>query len=104
MIRNDDGELYEGVSASTRTTPFTIFIEEGWWRKRSRGPRRDVRISGAMRGRDFQTEYGTVSGHGAEEGEHSHSGAEISSALSAVQSPKGQRMEGRGQEGLGGKK
>ena len=45
-----------------------------------------------------------VSGPRAEEGEHSFSAAEISSALSAVESAKGQRMEGRGREGSGGKK
>ena len=45
-----------------------------------------------------------LSGLGAEEGEHFASAAETSSALSAVQSPKGRRMEGRGWEGCGGKK
>ena len=44
-----------------------------------------------------------LSGPGAEEGEHFDSVAEISSALSAVQSAKGRRMEGRGREGCGGK-
>ena len=45
-----------------------------------------------------------VSGPGAEEGEHFVRAAEISSAVRAVQSAKGQRMEGRGQGGCGGKK
>ena len=61
-------------------------------------------MSGAMRGRDFQTEYGMVSGPGAEEGEHFVKGAEISSVVRGVQSAKGQRMEGRGPGGWGGKK
>ena len=88
----------------SRTTPFAIFIEEGWCPKRSRGPRRAVRMSGAMRCRDFQTEYGMVSGPGAEEGEHFVKAAEISSAERAVQSAKGRRMERRGHGGCGGKK
>ena len=79
----------------SRTTPFAIFIEEGWWPKRSRGLRREVRMSGAMRWRDFQTESGMVSGPGAEDGEHFDRAAEISSAVRAVQSAKGRRMEGR---------
>ena len=45
-----------------------------------------------------------VSGPGAEEGEHFVKAAEISSAVRAVQSAKGRRMEGRGQAGCGGKK
>ena len=45
-----------------------------------------------------------VSGPGAEEGEHFDRAAEISSALSAVQSVKWWRMEGRAREGCGGKK
>ena len=49
-------------------------------------------------------EYGMVSSPGAEKGEHSVSAAEISSALRAVQSAKGWRMEGRVREGWGGKK
>ena len=61
-------------------------------------------MSGAKRWRDFQTEYGMVSGPGAEEGEHFDRAAEISSAVSAVQSAKGQRMEGRGRGGCRGKK
>ena len=40
-----------------------------------------------------------VSGPGAEENEDSDSAAEISSALSAVQSVKGRKMEERGREG-----
>ena len=40
----------------SRTTTFAIFMEERWWPKRSRGQRREVRISGALRWRDFQTE------------------------------------------------
>ena len=40
-----------------------------------------------------------VSGPLVEESEHFVSAAEISSALSAVQSAKGRRMEGRGREG-----
>ena len=40
----------------------------------------------------------TMSGPRAEEGEHFVIATEISSALSAVQSAKGQRMEGRGWE------
>ena len=45
-----------------------------------------------------------VSGPGAEEGEHFVRVAEISSAVRAVQSAKGRRMEGRGRGGGGGKK
>ena len=45
-----------------------------------------------------------MSGPGAEESEHFVRVAEISSALRAVQSVKGWRMEGRGREGCGGKK
>ena len=45
-----------------------------------------------------------MSGPGAEEGEHFVRAAEISSALSAVQSEKGRRMEGTGWEGCGVKK
>ena len=45
-----------------------------------------------------------ASGPGAEEGEHFVRAAEISSAVRAVQSAKGRRMEGRGQGGCGGKK
>ena len=45
-----------------------------------------------------------VSGPGVEEGEDFDSAAEISSALSALQSAKGRRMEGRGRDGCGGKK
>ena len=44
-----------------------------------------------------------VSGPGAEEGEHFVRVAEISSAVRAVQSAKGQRMEGRGRGDCGGK-
>ena len=40
-----------------------------------------------------------VSGPRAGEGEHFVSAKEISSALSAVQSAKGRRMEGKGREG-----
>ena len=98
MIRNDDGESLEGFPSLSRTTPFAIFIQEAWWPKRSRGPRREVRITGAMWWRDFQTEYGMLSAQRAEEGEHFDSAAEISSALSAVQSPKGRRIEGSARE------
>ena len=42
-----------------------------------------------------------VSGDGAEEGEHFDSAAEISSVLSAMQSAKVRRMEGKGREGCG---
>ena len=45
-----------------------------------------------------------VSGPGAEKGEHFDSALEISSAVRAVQSAKGRRMEGRGRGGCGGKK
>ena len=45
-----------------------------------------------------------VSGPRAEEGEHFDRAAGISRALSAVQSAKGKRMEGRGRDGPGGKK
>ena len=45
-----------------------------------------------------------VSGPGAEEGDHFVSATEISSAVRAVQSAKGRRMEGRGRGGCGGKK
>ena len=45
-----------------------------------------------------------VSGPGAEEGEHFAKAAEISSAVRAVQSAKGRRMEGWRQRGCGGKK
>ena len=45
-----------------------------------------------------------VSGPGAEEGEHFDRAVEISSAVRAVQSPKGRRMEGRGRGVCGGKK
>ena len=45
-----------------------------------------------------------VAGPGAEEGEHFFRAAEISSAVRAVQSAKGQRIEGRGREGCGEKK
>ena len=61
-------------------------------------------MSGAMRWRDFQTEYGMVSGPGAEVGEHFVRAAEISSAVRGVQSAKGRRMEGRVRGGCGGKK
>ena len=44
-----------------------------------------------------------VSGPGAEEGEHFNRAAEISSAVRAVQSAKGRRMEGRGRGVCGGK-
>ena len=49
IMRNEDGESYEGLPGLSRTTPFAIFIEEGWWPKRSRGLRRAVRMSGAKR-------------------------------------------------------
>ena len=45
-----------------------------------------------------------VSGPWAEEGEHFVRAAEISSAVSAVQSAKGRRMGGGGRGGSGGKK
>ena len=45
-----------------------------------------------------------VSGPVAEEGVHFARAAEISSAVRAVQSAKGRRMEGRGRGGCGGKK
>ena len=45
-----------------------------------------------------------MSGPVAEEGEHLVRAAEISSVVRAVQSAKGQRMEGRGRGGCGGKK
>ena len=45
-----------------------------------------------------------VSRPGAEEGEHFVRAAEISSAVRAVQSAKGRRMQGRGRGGCGGKK
>ena len=45
-----------------------------------------------------------VSGPGAEEGEHFIRVAENSSAVRAVQSAKGRRMEGRGRGGCGVKK
>ena len=45
-----------------------------------------------------------VSGPGAEEGEHFVRAVEISSAVRAVQSAKGRRMEGSGRGGWGGKK
>ena len=45
-----------------------------------------------------------VSGPGAEEGEHFVKAVEILSAVRAVQSAKGRRMEGRGRGGCGGKK
>ena len=45
-----------------------------------------------------------VSGPGAEEAEHFVKAAEISSAVRAVQSAKGRRMEGRGRGGCGRKK
>ena len=45
-----------------------------------------------------------VSGPGAEEGEHFISAAEILSAVRAVESAKGRRMEGRRRGGYGGKK
>ena len=45
-----------------------------------------------------------VSGPRAEEGEHFVKAGEISSAVRAVQSAKGRRMEGRGGGGCGGKK
>ena len=45
-----------------------------------------------------------VSGPGAEEGEHFVRATEISSAVRAVQSAKGRRMEGRDRGGWGGKK
>ena len=44
-----------------------------------------------------------VSGPGAEQGEHFVRAAEISSAVRAVHSAKGRRMEGRGRRGWGGK-
>ena len=44
-----------------------------------------------------------VSGPGAEQGEHFVRVAEISSAVRAVQSAKGQSMERSGREGCGGK-
>ena len=45
-----------------------------------------------------------VSGPEAEKGQHFVKVAEISSAVSAVQSAKGRRLEGRGRRGCGGKK
>ena len=45
-----------------------------------------------------------MSGPGAEEGEHFARVVEISSAVRAVQSAKGLRMEGRCREGCGRKK
>ena len=45
-----------------------------------------------------------VSGPGAEEGEHFVRATEISSAVRAVQSAKGRRMEGRGRGVCGRKK
>ena len=45
-----------------------------------------------------------LSGPGAEEGEHFVRATEISSAVRAVQSAKGRRIEGRGRGGWGGKK
>ena len=48
IMRNEDGESLECLPGLSRTTPFAIFIEEGWWPKRSRGLRRTVRMSGAM--------------------------------------------------------
>ena len=56
MIRNDDGEWKEGFPGVSRTTPFAIFIEKGWWPKRSRGPRSELRMWGAVRWSDLQTE------------------------------------------------
>ena len=53
MIRNDDGESEAGFPGLSRTTQFAIFIQEGWWPKRSWGPRSEVRISVAMRWRAF---------------------------------------------------
>ena len=49
MMQNDDVESYDGLPGLSRTTPFAFFIEEGWWPKRSREPRREVRFSGAIR-------------------------------------------------------
>ena len=45
-----------------------------------------------------------VSGPGAEEGERFVKAAQISSAVRAVQSAKGRRMERRGRGGCGGKR
>ena len=45
-----------------------------------------------------------VSGPGAGGGEHCVRAAEISSAVRAVQSAKGHRIEGMGRRGCGGKK
>ena len=45
-----------------------------------------------------------MSGPGAEEGGHFVRAEEISSAVRAVQSAKGRRMEGKGRGGSGGKK
>ena len=56
MMRNEDGETQEGLPGLSRTSPFAIFIEEGLWPQRKRGLRRAVRMSGAIRSRDFQTE------------------------------------------------
>ena len=30
ILRNEDGESQEGLPGLSRTTPFAIFIDEGW--------------------------------------------------------------------------
>ena len=61
-------------------------------------------MSGVMRWRDFQPEYGMVSDPRAEEGEHFVKAAEISSAVRGVPSANGRRIEGRTRGGCGRKK
>ena len=76
------GVSYDGFPGLSKTTPFACLREVGWYPKVTNSARRSRRRLGFTEFTFFQTEYGTPSGPGAEEGEDLASAAAISSLVS----------------------
>ena len=85
MIRKEEGVSYDGFPGLSRTTPLACLSVVGWYPKATSGARRSRRRLGLTAFTFFQTEYGTPSGPGAEEGEDLARAAAISSLLRGPQ-------------------
>ena len=104
IIRKEDGVSYDGFPGLSRTTAFACLSVVGWYPKATSGARRSRSRLGLVVFTLFQTEYGTQSGPGAEEGEDLARAAAISSLVRGTAEGFRWRRPRVGSSGFGGKK
>ena len=103
-MRKEAWVSYDGFPRLAKMTPFACLREVGSYPKVTNGARRSKRRLGFVLFTLFQTEYGTPSGPGADEGEDLASSSAISSLVSGTAKGLRWRRPLGGSSGLGGKK